>query len=180
MRLFVAVKVEPVICDEIASWLAKVNIPGKKVSPENFHLTLCFLGERPESDLLQLKTILLKTFTDIKGFTLGFKGMGVFFHLKDPRILYLKIYPGYKDLCLLQEKVAKAIPFYKAEKSYTPHLTLLRVKENVNPQILAEFISQNENLEFGQFKVKEVTLFSSDLRAFGPVYKALVNCSLVD
>ena len=179
MRLFIAVKVEPAIASEIARWLAKVNIPGKKVSPENFHLTLCFLGERPESEVLQLNKILLKTLSDFNSFSLSFKGIGVFPHLKEPRVLYLKIHKGQKDLCLVQEKVAKALPFYKADKSYAPHLTLSRLKENVN-QNLAEFISQNEDLEFGEFTIKEVTLFSSDLRAFGPVYKALVNCSLVD
>ncbi len=180
MRLFIAVKVEQDMAGEISTWLDRTSLPGKKISSENLHLTLCFLGERPESDISQIKTLLFKTLKDFNSFEISFEGIDVFPHLKNPRILYLKTKKGQKILCLLQEKIAQALPFYKSDKPYIPHLTISRLKENVNQKTVADFVSQNEKIKFNEFKVKEVTLFSSDLRAFGPVYKALVNCPLVD
>ncbi|MDD2430082.1 MAG: RNA 2',3'-cyclic phosphodiesterase [Firmicutes bacterium] len=179
MRLFIAVKVAYDVANEIKKWSREVNLPGKKVEAENLHFTLYFLGERFESPS-QIFGYLDEALRDKKPFVLRLRGLGAFFSRTTPKVLYIKVEEGSKQLCELEKIVASSLPFYKRDKPFKPHLTVSRLKEDVNKRALEELLEQYKSKEFGSFKVDKVILFSSNLRPSGPVYKAEAQWKLVD
>jgi 2'-5' RNA ligase len=51
VRLFVALELPPAARDALAAWATELELPFvRRVGEEALHLTLCFLGERPDAD----------------------------------------------------------------------------------------------------------------------------------
>lgn len=180
MRLFIALKIDDVIANTIDKWQEDNKVPGKRVKKENLHFTLCFLGERPESDLDSLKEILTDTLKDTKNFTISLQGLGVLPRITEPRVLYIDVDEGKEALVNLAKQISQAIPFYEEKKPFKPHLTISRLKDYQEKPNLDNLWGKKDCYSFGSFKATEVILFSSDLRPSGPIYTPRAICPLVD
>jgi len=156
----------------------------KVVAPENFHLTVKFLGNISESLATQIYNILKQEINEdmFKGQTFNYKlkGVGQFNKFS---ILWVKLIgdiPFLQQIKLsIENKLFERLNIPKDKRTqFKPHLTIGRLKKDkINYQTfsaLKNLIIENKNLEFGPFTVNQVKLKKSDLTPNGPIYSDLV------
>ncbi|MDO8700354.1 MAG: RNA 2',3'-cyclic phosphodiesterase [Deltaproteobacteria bacterium] len=183
IRAFVAVDLEPQTVQKSAEAIVQLRprMPGIRcLSPANFHLTLKFLGDIDEAKVAPIAAALERDLYPFSCFTISAKGLGVFPHLKRPRILWVGLVGD--ELNVLASIVEKAlIPFgFAAERrAFTPHLTVGRWREfKGSSKELGDEIEKWRGHDFGRSNVDEVLLFQSVLKPEGAVYRPLKTVAL--
>ncbi|MCK4474705.1 RNA 2',3'-cyclic phosphodiesterase [Candidatus Bathyarchaeota archaeon] len=146
----------------------------KLVKPENIHVTLRFLGSitpnMVEKIFEEMKRVQFTPF-DVK-----INGLGVFPHLRYPRVVWAGITEGadqLRDVFSQLEPHLRNLGFAPDTKGFSPHLTIARVKSGRNKAELAKFINENADYEFGVIKADCLKLKRSDLTPKGPIYSTL-------
>lgn len=129
MRLFYAIECNRASQDALRRTVAELkdkSAGGRWTRPENYHLTLAFLGEQPEAKLSLLAAILDETVQDTKPFDLAFSGWGTFGRQNDILWIGVTADPELNNLvCRLRERLNKhELP--AEERPYRPHLTIAR------------------------------------------------------
>ena len=160
------------IVKDLKSCLPKVSW----VKPDNIHLTIKFLGNISEEKVLKIRQIMEKSCLGIAPFFLFGSGLSVFPNIKRARVIWV----GVKgDVSLLKtihytlDEGLKSLGFVKEDRSFTPHLTLGRIKKIINERVLIDVIKKYKNFSTSSFKVKEIVLFKSELHPKGAVYTPL-------
>lgn len=175
-RLFVAVDLPADCRDTLARLNPKLSgAPWQQ--PEQFHLTLSFLGDVEDQAKKRLDQMLPQAATRM--FSLELRGLGTFggHHLK---VLWADIGGGRAELEALQAKVREVITHAgqpQDMRPFHPHVTLARLR-NVHPPGLRSFLAEHEGQFFGRFRVGEFVLYSSEPGAQGPIYRALTRVPL--
>ena len=108
------------------TWSLKVS------DPQDFHLTLHFLGRTPARVVDDLRRELGAVAHARRPFDLRAKGLGAFPGWEDPRILWAGIQDPSGQLAALHQaslRVLNAYRLFKLGDAYTPHITLARVKK---------------------------------------------------
>lgn len=175
MRFFIAIDL-PL---ELKQFLIEINSELKRfngvktVERENTHLTLLFLGEKPD-----FKEIVsnLKIIQYMK-FRVEVSNIGFFPDSHHIKVVWLGVKKS-KDLTSLQKQIAILFDDYK---DYVPHLTFARVK-SINrreKEELLEIISKFNKSEFS-FEVDKFKLYSSELTSFGPIHRVVDTFSSID
>ncbi len=160
--------------EPVYSYLNKHNKELKVISPENYHITLKFLGEcsdkvakRVEDDFEQITKL-----NKIVSFSLS--GMGVFPDLKDISVLWAGIRTDETLINKLNQNIedfAYNFGFKKEKRKFLPHLTLARVRKGKKINInLRQYIVENKESFFFQSAFTRIVLFSSNLTQEGPEY----------
>ncbi len=107
------------------------SVIGRKVSPENLHLTLAFLGNQAKSLLPMLVRLLDKL--PAQGFTLGIDRYGYF---SKPRVAWAGPSETPAPLLTLQqalmEELNSARVPLKNDEKFRPHVTLARDANSLN------------------------------------------------
>ena len=177
MRLFIALDL-PWRLRERLALMAGSGIPGARwVSPENYHLTLRFIGEtqahRAEDIDLALSAI------RARGFSLTLSGVGTF--TKGGRVTALGVgVERNPQLDHLQNKIETALQRVGVDperRRFTPHVTLARLDNAVEAK-LAAFVQANNLFRAEPVEVEHFTLFSSQLGKEQSVYTAEVEYEL--
>jgi len=126
MRLFVALDL-PHSLRERLSWMAG-GLPGARwVAPENYHVTLRFIGELPgyRAEEVDLALASLRA----PGFTVQLKGVGTFEKGGRVNSLWVGVERN-PQLDHLQTKIETALQragFDRERRRFTPHVTLARI-----------------------------------------------------
>ncbi|MEW6329573.1 MAG: RNA 2',3'-cyclic phosphodiesterase [Candidatus Micrarchaeota archaeon] len=176
MRLFIAVEIPEDLREKIV--LLQNDIPReglKLVEKENLHITLAFLGEVDE----RKKDELVRALGEIKSekFAMKLGGMGAFPSENYIRVVWVGVEgEGLKKLHARINEALRALHF-KTE-SYSPHLTLARVKEKPSTG-LRERVARNKNVSLGECEVREFLLKKSTLTPKGPIYENVAAFELV-
>lgn len=154
------------------------------VSPDNIHLTLKFLGEiTPE----QAKSVVdaAKTAASAKpAFDLSATGLGMFPNPHRPSVIWVGVAEANRNLAALQallESKLSEVGFKPEGRPFHPHLTLGRVRRDLNrsaQSALAKSLSPVEVGELGRWRVESLTLMKSDLRPGGPRYTEVARLPL--
>lgn len=174
MRAFLAVDVDSRLSykiQKIQKELIKTDAPLKLVDTENLHFTFKFFGDITPSQTEHIISITQDKLENYEAFPLNIKGTGVFPHPGYMRVIWLGIEDPSKFSALqkdLDEDFAKM--GFKKERSYTPHLTIARVKGSYNKEFLAHKITDLEDVEIGQMNVGKLVLKKSELTPVGPIY----------
>lgn len=130
VRLFVAVPLPRAIRDHLTSWAQqnKAKLPFRKwTHPEDYHITLQFLGETPIDKLERLKTALSDV--QLPTFGLRLNNVGTFGPPNTPRILWTSVDGDLPSLgSLHKDVVSRTSPlgFVPEDRPYKPHITLAR------------------------------------------------------
>jgi 2'-5' RNA ligase len=146
------------------------------VSPEKIHLTLKFLGNMDEATIEPIVQSIEGSIQATLPFHLWVKGIGVFPHLKNPRVIWMGLVDGKEILTSLQSQIEtrlEGMGFQPEDRSFRPHLTLGRVKSSKGKEEILKRMEKYKEEEFGDFHVERVILFKSDLRPSGPIYTPL-------
>lgn len=149
----------------------------KWVTPENLHVTLLFLGEVDQRDLLGVCRAADRVASEQAEFTLSVEGLGCFPNERRPRVLWAGIAKGAEEIVGLHD--ALEIPLldlgcYRREaRKYSPHLTLGRLAGEDASAGLTTELRQKKAWSAGQTTVKELHVMASVLTPSGPEYTVL-------
>ncbi len=180
-RGFIAFEISPTpAIKEIYRKLRQSGANIKFVELHNLHVTLRFLGDTEDILLPELIDIMKQSIETVDPFTLILQGIGVF-----PNTNYIKVlWIGLQQAEPLEE-IASAIETYlpklgfKTEKrSFSPHLTIGRVRSARNKENLLNLLKAHRQNEFGTQPVETIKLMKSDLTPKGPVYSTLSEIAL--
>ncbi|WP_270179636.1 RNA 2',3'-cyclic phosphodiesterase [Alkalihalobacillus sp. CinArs1] len=98
------------------------------VEPDDFHITLQFLGEAKEEQLSDLGEQLKEITENVSSFEITLNKIGTFGKLSQPRVLYVDV-EKTKSLEHLHQMVAEACKdsgFRVDRREYRPHITLAK------------------------------------------------------
>jgi 2'-5' RNA ligase len=143
MRLFVAIAVGDQVRAAAARVRARIEAALQQlrtepprivwVAPTALHLTMRFLGEQPEARLPALAAAIEAPLA-IAPFTVTWRGLGVFPSPRQPRVIWLGLGDGARELGQVEREVSRRVggllPGEEATDvtPFHPHLTLGRVK----------------------------------------------------
>lgn len=118
MRLFVAI--------EVGVPLGRPDGPGAVD-----HVTLRFLGERPEGDVPALSAALAGVAAGFAPFDLVLEGLGAFPSRTAPRVVFVGAGRGSEEAAELARRISSVLEPVgapPARERFVPHLTLFRVR----------------------------------------------------
>ncbi|MBN8904579.1 MAG: RNA 2',3'-cyclic phosphodiesterase [Rhodospirillales bacterium] len=169
MRLFVALDLPWPLRQQLAA-LTGAGIPGARwVPPENYHLTLRFIGEtqRHRAEDIDLALANIRAL----GFSLTLAGVGTFTKAGRSTALWVGVERN-PQLDHLQNKIETALQRCGLEperRRFQPHVTLARL-DNVAEAKLAAFVQAHNLFRAEPMPVEHFTLFSSQLGKEASVY----------
>jgi len=142
---------------------------------ENLHVTLKFLGDTPEEQIISISEILEhlpSAFKKIKG---SLNGVQFFSNRGNPSVIYgrLEGMPEIGHLAAWIEKELDPFGFSAEERPFNAHLTLGRIKYPGDKRAFSEVISAYHDYEIIPLIADRLVFFESILRPQGPVYKPL-------
>jgi 2'-5' RNA ligase len=151
------------------------------VEEESLHITLLFLGEVNELDLVPICRIATAVGKKLPPFTLEIGGLGAFPNQRRPKILWLGVGEGKESLQELHDSLETPLLeqgcYRREDREYTPHLTLGRLTKEDESIPWSSLFAENST-SLGEIKVEEILIMSSELRRDGPVYTVLGRAPL--
>jgi RNA 2',3'-cyclic 3'-phosphodiesterase len=194
IRTFIAVELNPTLKEAIAAVQEslKRELPGLATGvrlqwarANAIHLTLKFLGDIDEGRVGDILRALEEVGRSHEPFSLDVKGFGVFPNLRAPRVLWMGLSGQTDRLIRLAGSIDTALMplgFPVEPKSYTPHLTLARVKGQSRTigKALADCGMMRDVTNRGTLSVRVVALMKSELRPSGSLYSRLGVVALSD
>lgn len=172
MRTFVAAEItDQDILSSTKNLQSNLRIEAKPVELQNMHFTLLFLGDISE-DMGQRVQNELKTI-QFDSFDISFEGVGAFPKPKFPRVVWIGVKDGAKQLVDLAKIVEEKLsPLgFKSDKEFKPHITVFRIKNKIGD--ITDELSKYSNEKFGSQKISEIKLKKSVLTPSGPIYSDL-------
>ena len=173
-RLFLAVGVDDESKHIIGSHLREhvpEGLPGRLAPPENWHLTLRFLGwtsgQQRDGVLRQVAEALATG-----PFAVRFSGLGAFPKARRATVLWLGVDRGLDELAAVAavcEEAARDAGFEPEERPYHAHLTLSRLRPAAD---VTELIDRVPPCPV-KMRVSAVSLFESHLQRGGARYEVV-------
>ena len=176
MRLFTAIDLPSDILTRLDRLISALR-PEALInwSPlDNLHVTTKFIGEWPDKHLHELHQE-LGGLPVRKAFQLELKELGWFPHERSPRVLWIGVQGGEELAQLARETEERLIRLgiKKEERTFTPHLTLARIKSPVPLARLRARVQELQPAALGHFTVSQFSLFRSDAGSNASIYRRL-------
>lgn len=183
MRLFIALNLPKKDRQRIhraAGKLREEHMPVRWIEPDNFHVTLKFLGEVRRERIEVVEQAMMRVASSTKSFTTAFDGFGAFPTIRRPRTIWLGVDANPELRCLKQdlEWALGDIGFDAETRAFHPHVTLGRA-ENRGAGAFRGLDALMAELEFeGRFNVYALDLMRSHLSREGARYSVLSSAEL--
>jgi RNA 2',3'-cyclic 3'-phosphodiesterase len=156
-RLFTALEIPSEIGQSMA--LLRGGLPGARwIDPENYHLTLRFIGDIDDGLADEIAGLLGHVAR--RRFSLHINGLDSFGGNK-PRVVVAAVQP-VAELVELQaehERIMQRVGLLP-ERKYKPHVTLARLRDTSSRQV-ADFLSLRQPFRLPPFAVSRFVLYSS-------------------
>ncbi len=177
MRLFVALDLPRTVRQRLADLATGVS-GVRWVPPENYHVTIRFVGELPAYKAEELDLAL----ADIRArrFTLELAGVGTLDRAGRVTALWAGV-ASNPALLHLRAKVDTAVQragMAAERRRYMPHVTLARLGEQVEQARVAAWVQSHNLFRSAPMDVGHFTLFTSVLGPDQPVYTPEVEYPL--
>jgi 2'-5' RNA ligase len=157
-RLFTGVEIPADIGQSLS--MLRGGLPGARwITPENYHLTLRFIGDMDDVIAHEVASLLGRIKRD--AFELYFEGLTSFGGRK-PRAVVATVSPtqALLDAQAEQERLMQRIGLQPEGRKYTPHVTLARLRDSSSRDV-AEFLAARGYFRTAAFPVSRFVLFSS-------------------
>jgi RNA 2',3'-cyclic 3'-phosphodiesterase len=182
-RLFVGARISVATanvlggCAETLARRAKTaGVDLRWVAPASYHVTLAFLGWAGIDAIGPVCDALAAASTGFERFTFRTTRLGAFPTLDKASVLWA----GVEDGTLLP-KLAQAVGeamaglgFPREARTYHPHVTIARLRE---PRAIRDVVLPMAEQMFGDTKIDAITLFESETKSSGSVYRELEKIS---
>ncbi len=185
VRTFLAIELDPAVRTRLLALqesLGRASSDVKWVEEENLHLTLLFLGEVDERELLNICRAAQRAVADIPVFTMSIESARCFGSPRRPRTLWVGVGLGAQDVVAVHDALEKALLelgcYRREERQYTPHVTLGRGKGDRPSEPLAMALQKHQAFNAGESRVEEVLIMSSQLTPKGPIYTVMGRAKL--
>jgi RNA 2',3'-cyclic 3'-phosphodiesterase len=184
VRLFVALEIPAAVRDNLAAFLNDMRklsdqLAEKRVRwvpPENFHVTLKFIGEVADAKLDGIRAALSTVHFDAR-LDLRLQRLGFFPSEERPAVLWTGL-DGPTNLATLAGDIDRALApqgIEREKRAFVPHLTLARLTAPDLHQKLLAAIRENGGREFGSFQAREFHLIKSTLKPTGAEYTTVTS-----
>ena len=169
IRLFIALEVPSSV--SLRLQMLQAGLRGARwISPENFHITLRFIGDVPEDAAHEIDAAL--SLMNEETFLVELEGLGQFGHAK-PHAVWAGVKPSPALLALQarQETVMQRIGLTPEPRKYTPHVTVARLsRRTTSPCEVMQYIEHNNLFAVPPFEAARFVLFSSRASRGGGPY----------
>jgi RNA 2',3'-cyclic 3'-phosphodiesterase len=154
----------------------------KWVEAHNLHLTLKFLGDVHERDIIDVCRAVERGARAVEPFELEVRGAGAFPNVARPRTVWLGAREGAEQMVVLHDRVEKPLAelgYREEHRRFQTHTTIGRVR-GAGPGIaeLGERLRQQADFLAGRMIVDKVTVFASTLTSDGPIYDVVGTARL--
>jgi 2'-5' RNA ligase len=167
-RLFTGLELPAPVGDMLS--LLRGGLPGARwIDPENYHLTLRFIGDVDSGVARDIASLLGQVRR--KGpFELRLDGLASFGGRK-PRAVVAAASPAQAllELQAEHERLMQRVGLEPEGRKYTPHVTLARLRESSSRQV-AEYLNERAAFRSAPFQVDRFVLFSSRASTGGGPY----------
>lgn len=166
-RLFTALEIPHSLRETLS--LLRGGLPGARwIDPENYHLTLRFIGDVDDTIANEAVSILGRI--ERKGFDLRLDGLSSFGGRK-PRAIFASAtpVPALMELQAEQDRLLQRVGLEPEGRKYTPHVTLARLRESSSRQV-ADYLAERGHFRSMSFPVTRFVLFSSRASVGGGPY----------
>ncbi len=156
----------------------------KWVNPDSIHLTLKFLGNIDAALVPQIKDAMTGSVENVNSLKLEVAEIGAFPNAMSPRVVWVGLTGDLKALDRMHrslEDSLAALGFAPEKRSFSPHLTLGRVRDKAKKDqrsALAQQLSTVKPKERPGFSVKSISLMRSELTQKGAIYTELATVTL--
>lgn len=179
MRLFVAVNVpddEKSRLGAVLDTLRASDLPFRWVNAESLHITLKFLGQTAGDQVDVVTAALRRAARGVASFDIRLGGFGAFPSVARARVLWLGV-DAPPALAELQDRVENEIEplgFPREKRSFSPHLTLGRLKPQAEHVDAAGMDRMTGRIGYkAQFTAVSVDLMRSHLSPRGARYETV-------
>ncbi len=181
-RTFIAIKILPDknllnAYNEIINSFENDKI--KWVEPDNFHITLKFLGDTQDIDIQNIAKD-LEIIGRHKEFPISIENFGVFPNIRSPRVFWF----GVKNFLPLEkikneiDNIVQKYGFATDTKKFKPHLTIARPKFINDRKIIEKFIEKYQNKTIQEAKIDKIIFYESTLTRQGAIYTPIKTINL--
>ncbi|HXR47100.1 MAG TPA: RNA 2',3'-cyclic phosphodiesterase [Candidatus Limnocylindrales bacterium] len=188
LRLFVAIAVPDAIREEMIRVQHQLQPLAPRgvvrwTKPEQFHLTLRFLGDVSSDCLAALQESVRAVCSGEPALHLQAQGVGFFPKARSPRVIWIGITDGENRLVDFQRKIEDAVQPFSAGpggERFAGHVTLGRFKQSkwLDINSLTARADTMKDSTFGEWTVREVEIIRSELLATGSRYTQLAAIRL--
>lgn len=185
LRTFIAVDLGKTIRDRLVQLqedLGRSATEVKWVEPENLHITLLFLGEVDQREIIDVCRAVEQGAEQVAAFALTVAGAGCFPNPRRPRILWAGVGRGAQEIVTLHDALESPLLelgcYRREERKYTPHITLGRIRGERPVDGLGQALAAQADWQAGEITVDEVRVMASELTPGGPKYTVLSRASL--
>jgi 2'-5' RNA ligase len=183
LRLFIAIPIPEPVWDEIIRIQLELQplVPraaARWTRPDQFHLTLRFLGDVPVAGLEKLKESVNAVCRSAQPLQLRATGIGFFPSPHSPRVVWVGIDDQAGLLVDLQKRIETAISSFTVEpgeKNFSGHVTLGRLK-NLRPPDARKLAAHAQTVmarTFGEWTTQEIEIIRSELSPVGARHTTL-------
>ena len=165
-RLFTALELPPDVALSLS--MLRGGLPGARwIDPENYHLTLRFIGDVDDALARDIAALLAQVRR--ASFELRLEGLASFGGRK-PRAVIASVSPVAPliELQAEHERLMQRVGLEPEGRKYTPHVTLARLRDSSSRQV-AEYLSQRQ-FRSPAFPVSRFVLLSSRASVGGGPY----------
>ena len=183
LRLFLAIAVPPAVRQEIAraqNRLRRDAPPGvlRWIRPDQFHVTVKFLGDVPSVQLEDLLQSVSKVCREFPAMSLSARGIDFFPDQRRPRVIWVPAGDPGGHLAALHQKMDAALRVFAASDSrrcFAGHITLGRFKPGLRLVMDKVFghIQKLDGRHFGDWRAGELEIVRSTLTAGGASQRIL-------
>lgn len=192
LRLFIAIWLPAEIIKELQKVVDEIrkDFPyqdARFTTPEQWHLTLVFLGSQPETAVEKIRTALKAAAAAIQKVEISFEKITYGPSVSRPRMIWLnttlatsKNLDGLKQI-IEKELTGAGIIWAKENRPFHGHLTLARflpAGRQVSPRAKTD-LPPLETSFFETFTANEIHLMQSRLKPTGAVYEELGKFPIV-
>jgi len=185
-RLFIALPVDEAIRNRLlplhqffCDWSGII----KPVSPDQFHITMKFIGECEGSTARAIEEAYTKIPIDMTALEYTVKGIGMFPGEKNPSVIWTSLHTDLiriREMLHVIETFTKKFGIKEEKRSFIPHLTIGRVRKGRKLTAkMYDYLEQYRDTDFGSSIFTRLILYQSKLTPKGPEYTVRKELPLV-